>query len=63
VKAFQSPPPRIDRADVPLTTLQRRIRELVARQRQESAGLADRSAERLTTVLAPTQTTPEESQP
>lgn len=50
--------------DVPLTTLQRELRALVARQRAQRTGLADRSAQRLTAVLAPTQpnTTPEEGQ-
>lgn len=49
--------------DVPLPDLKRQLRELVARQREQQAGLADRSAARLTAVLAPTPTTPEEGQP
>lgn len=40
--------------DVPETVLRQRIRELVARQRKQGTGLADRSAERLGAVLAPT---------
>lgn len=47
---------------VPLPRLKQQMRELVARQRQQQAGLAQRSAERLTAVLAPTPTTPEEGQ-
>lgn len=47
--------------DVPLTVLRRQIRELVARQREQQTPLADRSSQRLTTVLAPT--TPKEGQP
>ena len=48
--------------DVPETHLQQQLRALVARQRKDAASLADRSAERLQTVLAPTHTTPEEGQ-
>lgn len=44
----------IDQLDVPLTVLQRQIRDLVARQREQGVGLADRSAQRLTALLAPT---------
>ncbi|MFE0470575.1 hypothetical protein ACFW2V_03015 [Streptomyces sp. NPDC058947] len=51
---------RISDLDVPLTALQQQMRELVARQRAETADLADRSAQRLAALLAPT-TTPEES--
>ena len=48
--------------DVPLPLLRQQLRDLVARQRKQTAGLADRSAARLTAVLAPTpNTTPEES--
>lgn len=46
--------------DVPLTKLQREIHDLVARQRAQSIGLADRSAQRLKAVIAPTPSTPEE---
>ena len=49
--------------DVPLTVLRQQLRDLVARQRKQTAGLADRSADRLTAVLAPTPTTPKEGQP
>lgn len=49
--------------DVPLTRLQREIRLVVARQGAQGTGLADRSAQRLTTSLAPTPTTPEEGKP
>lgn len=45
--------------DVPETALRAQLRVLAARQRKQSAGLADRSAERLQTVLAPNDTTPE----
>ena len=51
--------------DVPRTVLEQQLRELVARQRREVAGLADRSAARLQTVLAPTtqpEPTPKEGQ-
>ena len=54
---------RISELDVPRTVLEQQIRDLVARQRAHGTGLADRSAERLQTVLAPTtqpDTTPEE---
>lgn len=52
----------IDQLDVPRTVLQRQIRDLVARQREQGVGLADRSAQRLTAVLAPTPiATPEEA--
>lgn len=46
--------------DVPETRLRTQMRALVARQRKQAAGLSDRSAERLQTVLAPTNSTPEE---
>ncbi|MGW7726296.1 hypothetical protein ACWGJ6_23540 [Streptomyces canus] len=49
--------------DVPLPVLRQQLRDLVARQRKQQAGLADRSAARLTAVLAPTPTTPKEGQP
>lgn len=49
--------------DVPLTILQQRLRDLVARQRVQGADLAARSAARLTAVLAPTPTTPEKGTP
>lgn len=45
-------------------TLRAEIRALVARQRAQRIGLADRSAERLQAVLAPTtptETTPKEA--
>lgn len=48
--------------DVPATRLQQEIRDLVARQREQRVGLADRSAQRLQAVIAPTTTTPEEGQ-
>ena len=48
--------------DVPLTVLRQQLRDLVARQRKQTAGLADRSGARLTAVLAPTPATPEEGQ-
>lgn len=48
--------------DVPLSALRAEIRALVARQREQQLPLADRSAERLTAVLAPTHTTPKEGQ-
>lgn len=48
--------------DVPRTELERQIRALVARQREQQTPLADRSSQRLQTVLAPTHTTPEEGQ-
>jgi len=47
--------------DVPATRLQQEIRLLVARQRKQRTGLADRSAQRLQTVIAPTTPTPEEA--
>ncbi|MCZ4509924.1 hypothetical protein O3Q52_17315 [Streptomyces sp. ActVer] len=37
LKPFQSPPPRIERADVPLSTLQADLRDLVARQNEQRA--------------------------
>lgn len=46
--------------DVPRTELERQIRALVARQREQQTPLADRSSQRLQTVLAPTHT-PEEA--
>jgi hypothetical protein len=44
-KRFQSPPPRIERADVPLSTLAADLKRLVARQRacQLLADAADHS--------------------
>lgn len=47
--------------DVPVTVLRQRIRALVAHQREQATGQADRSAEPLAAVLAPTHTTPEEA--
>jgi hypothetical protein len=70
VKAFQSPPPRIDRADVPLPDLEERLRTLAADQAEAVADvppgrhldrLADASAARLRALLAPATTTPEEA--
>jgi len=46
--------------DVPRTDLERQLRELVARQREQAA---EQSANRLRAFLAPTRTTPEEGQP
>jgi hypothetical protein len=46
VKPFQSPPPHITRADVPLSTLRERMTALVERQKQDAA------AERLRLLLA-----------
>ncbi len=46
MKAFQTPPPHISRADVPLSTLRERMAALVARQKQDAA------VERLRLVLA-----------
>lgn len=43
------------------TVLRRQIRELVARQRKQQTPLADRSAQRLRIVIAPTPSTPEEA--
>lgn len=37
IKPFQSPPPHISRADVPLSTLRERMTALVERQRQDAA--------------------------
>ncbi|MEU9323275.1 hypothetical protein AB0D91_05585 [Streptomyces canus] len=48
--------------DVPVTVLRQRMRALVASQREQATSQADRSAERLAAVLAPTHTTPEEGQ-
>lgn len=48
--------------DVPLTHLQRQLRDLVGRQRKQSTSRATRSAERLQTVLAPTNTALQEEQ-
>lgn len=48
--------------DVPRTDLERQMRALVARQREQQTPLADRSSQRLRAVLAPTHTTPEEGQ-
>ncbi|MEV0556317.1 hypothetical protein AB0I27_23045 [Streptomyces sp. NPDC050597] len=45
MKPFQSPPPRIERADVPLSKLQSDLRDLVAQQR------VDVAAERLQRLL------------
>jgi hypothetical protein len=54
VKPFQSPPPHISRADVPLPQLQRDLRALLANQR------ADIAAGRLQQLLAPdTSPTPD----
>lgn len=51
----------IEDLDVPLTHLRQQIRDLVARQRAQGTGLADRSAQRLQAVIAPTTPTPEEA--
>ncbi len=53
-----APAPRIEAADVPSTRLERQVRDLVARQREQCA---EASAARLQAFLAPT-TTPEEGQ-
>ncbi|UPZ27727.1 hypothetical protein MUK60_07745 [Streptomyces sp. LRE541] len=45
-KPFQSPPPHISRADVPLSTLRERMTALVERQRRDAA------VERLRLLLA-----------
>lgn len=46
MKPFQSPPPHISRADVPLSTLRERMTALVERQKQDAA------VERLRLTLA-----------
>jgi hypothetical protein len=47
IKPFQAPAPHISRADVPLSQLQRDLRDLIDRQRTDTA------AERLQCLLAP----------
>lgn len=51
----------ISELDVPASHLRQQIRLLVARQRKQGTGLADRSAQRLQTVIAPNPTKPEEA--
>lgn len=49
----------MSRMDVPHTVLERQMAALVRRQREQRA---EESAARLRTLLAPTNTTPEEGQ-
>ena len=58
MKPFQSPPPRIERADVPLSTLQQQITDLVARQNEQRA---EESAARLRAFFDGTNTTTKEA--
>lgn len=59
MKAFQTTPPHIDRADVPLSALEKQVRDLVARQRAAVASVPDdRHLQHLT---RPAKTTPEET--
>jgi hypothetical protein len=53
VKDFQSPPPHITRADVPLSTLRERMTALVERQKRDvERQRQEASAERLRLLLA-----------
>lgn len=58
MKAFQTTPPRIDRADVPLSALEEQLRDLVARQRAAVVSVPD--DQHLRHLTRPAKTTPEE---
>ncbi|QQM45106.1 hypothetical protein [Streptomyces liliifuscus] len=58
MKPFQSPPPPITRADVPLATVQQQIADLVARQNEQRA---EESAARLRSFFDGTNTTTKEA--